>query len=48
MLFRSSSTFLTVARKVEEGWWSRPSKTVETEEMAEKDDEEHEGEDATA
>ncbi|MCW5797784.1 MAG: tRNA (adenine(58)-N(1))-methyltransferase TrmI [Nitrospira sp.] len=42
------SGFLTVARKVEEGWWSRPNRTVDTEESAEKDDEQQEGEDATA
>ena len=42
------SGFLTVARKVEEGWWSRPSKTVEAEAAGEQDDEAHEGEDAEA
>ena len=40
------SGFLTVARKVEEGWWSRPTKTVDPEEQAERDHEQHEGEDA--
>ena len=39
------SGFLTVARKVEEGWWSRSSKTVEAESAGEQDDEAHEGED---
>ncbi|MGC3975319.1 MAG: tRNA (adenine-N1)-methyltransferase [Nitrospira sp.] len=42
------SGFLTVARKVEEGWWSRPNKTVDTEESSGGDDEAQEGEDATA
>lgn len=43
------SGFLTVARKVEEGWWTRPSKTVELEEPAdEAAHEEQEGEDTTA
>lgn len=42
------SGFLTVARKVEEGWWSRPNKAVETEAADEQEDAGHEGEDATA
>jgi tRNA (adenine57-N1/adenine58-N1)-methyltransferase len=42
------SGFLTVARKVEEGWWSRPNRTVDQEERADRDHEEQEGEDATA
>ncbi|HRA98606.1 MAG TPA: tRNA (adenine-N1)-methyltransferase, partial [Nitrospira sp.] len=42
------SGFLTVARKVEEGWWSRQSKAVETEAADEQEDAGHEGEDATA
>jgi len=43
------SGFLTVARKVEEGWWTRPSKAVELEEPAdEAAHEEQEGEDSTA
>jgi hypothetical protein len=42
------SGFLTVARKVEEGWWSRPSKTVEEEAPGEQEDDAHEGEDAQA
>ncbi len=42
------SGFLTVARKVEEGWWSRPSKAVETEAADEQEGGAHEGEDATA
>jgi len=40
------SGFLTVARKVEEGWWSRPSKAVEEEAPGEQEDDAHEGEDA--
>ena len=42
------SGFLTVTRKVEEGWWSRPNKTIEVEAGGEQDDEAHEGEDAQA
>lgn len=42
------SGFLTVARKVEEGWWSRPSKAVEVEAGADSDHEEQEGEEPTA
>ncbi|HAP41534.1 MAG: tRNA (adenine-N1)-methyltransferase [Nitrospira sp.] len=42
------SGFLTVARKVEEGWWARPHRTVETEAGGEEDQGEREGEDATA
>lgn len=42
------SGFLTVARKVEEGWWTRPHRTGETEAAVEQDQDEREGEDATA
>ncbi|MBS0169340.1 MAG: tRNA (adenine-N1)-methyltransferase [Nitrospira sp.] len=42
------SGFLTVARKVEEGWWSRPQRTGETEAGAEEAPDDHEREDATA
>ncbi|HNA26313.1 MAG: tRNA (adenine-N1)-methyltransferase [Nitrospira sp.] len=42
------SGFLTVARKVEEGWWTRPHRTGETEAAVEQDQDECEGEDATA
>ncbi|MDR4471811.1 MAG: tRNA (adenine-N1)-methyltransferase [Nitrospira sp.] len=42
------SGFLTVARKVEEGWWARPHRTVEPEAGGEEDQGEREGEDATA
>ena len=42
------SGFLTVARKVDEGWWTRPHRTGETEAAVEQDQDEREGEDATA
>ena len=42
------SGFLTVARKVQEGWWTRPHRTGETEAAVEQDQDEREGEDATA
>jgi len=42
------SGVLTVARKVEEGWWTRPHRTGETEAAVEQDQDEREGEDATA
>ncbi len=42
------SGFLTVARKVEEGWWSRPTRTADTEARGETDHEKQEGEDSTA
>ena len=44
----ANSGFLTVARKVEEGWWTRPHRTGETEAAVEQDQDEREGEDATA
>jgi tRNA (adenine57-N1/adenine58-N1)-methyltransferase len=42
------SGFLTVARKVEEGWWSRANRTVETGAAAADGHDGIEGEDATA
>ncbi len=42
------SGFLTVARKVEEGWWSRPPRTQETEAGAEEAPDDQEREDGTA
>ena len=42
------SGFLTVARKVEEGWWSRPHRTAEAEVASQEEQDEREGEDATA
>ena len=42
------SGFLTVARKVEEGWWSRASRTVEPGPAGDEGQEERAGEESTA